>query len=852
MADTETSWTWNLPGTTTSSKVLGRPFLSKDTAWDLIGVDGNAVDAIKTHPGFRRVDAFDVLGTSPSLVNVFPVTLLLNATSSVSGYVLVVEDAGATKFYFRFKSSSGWIYAHSSQAIWTINATNLEVDVQVLGKYLFTFARGHTPQLHYSDATSTTSSITFVSANAGPSTAPNGEVVAGRTDSTLAFGASTKDFLVCETTNTTSKALLNGGRYAFAVQYMDSATGRKTPLSKPVEVTLGMSTIVVAGGTNIPAAQNPSKVNRGMLYAVKYKAGYDKALIYRSVNQGATNPSIAGAPLQLETILTWNSGDAANKESQSVQNTDRVLVYKDVYVDRGNLLPTLPAAGIAQFLEGTMFVSRISGAVTVPGESTPQSPPAGVGELRWSSTTEILPENFGPFNRWVPPTPANEVIGMRRVGNFMLGFSSDRIYHFRRQGATVRVEEMHPGYGLAARYGMESVANVVYFATTQGLKAVSSEGQLDDVKGLDWLFQSKLSEVSNLQLSYDAKGLCLHVMWKSPGTTPNPDGHMAILWFATSRMTELVDIPFKFVRTGDVPNASGSTDRRSMFFKPQNDARTKWAFFVADYDKQGTRGTNLVQNTSIYSGASLSFGPVASLQNYLTVTNEANFYTNYPSFGDFVGTALYSVGPTVGYSYLHYRVNEYQLRQDYVASGQTVTDFLTDSYSELLANNQPVYVSRAPVKFQWTGSNFGYDPGATGADIRDFFRSKQVSGMRAYVRTNEKVVLGVPTLASWNSSGVVPTIAFQLYRDTEDAPSAQSIPIHRDGSPTPTLLNDGDRDRMDGASFGQGTPGALGKKHGIAYASLSPSVMCVWPMVTINLLALSVKGKILDSDRRYV
>jgi len=835
VADIETSWTWNLPGTTTSSKILGRPFLSKDTAWDLIGVDGNAVDAIKTHPGFRAVDRFTVPGASGSrrLVNVFPVTLLLSATASVSGYILVVEESGSTKFYYRFKSSSTWAYSNSSSAFRTVSGTSLEVDVQVLGKYLFTFVRGQTTNLHI--PTGSTSAVTLGNTTAGPGTAPLGVLAVGRTSSTIPV-PTTEDFTVGETSNVTSKAALSGGRYAFAIQYMDSTTGRKTPLSKPVEVTLGLTAIP----SGPPAAQNPSKVSRGIVYAVKYKAGYDKALIYRSVNQGATNPSIAGAPLQLETILTWT--DTANKENLSVQNTDRVLVYKDVYVDRGNLLPTLPSAGVAQFLEGTLFTSRISGAITEPTDSTPQSPPAGVGELRWSSTTEVLPENFGPFNRWVPPTPANEVIAMKRVGNFMLGFSNDRLYHFRRQGSAIRVEEMHPGYGLAARYGVESIANVVYFATTQGLKAVSSEGQLDDVKGLDWLFQSRISSVSNLQLSYDAKGLCLHILWRSPGNAPNPDGNMAILWFATSRMTEMVDLPFKFMRTADVPNAAGSTDRRSLFFKPQSDDGTMWASFVADYDLAGNGPrSGLFQNVS-------PLNSIIDPGDYLTATdtNDGNIFSTNPNTRDVVGTALYILKPNANYGdYLFTRMNEYDFRTDYYASGDygEPSVVIGGAYPELVDGLFGV----APIKFQWTGSNFGYDPG-NGADMREFFKSKQITGMRAYIRTSWYD----PTiLSALVEEGAHPTIAFQLFRDTEETPIYQAVPIHRDGTLTNALLPDGDRDRMDGASFGQGTLGS-GKKHGVAYASLSPSMMCVWPQVTINLLALSAKGKILDSDRRYV
>ena len=323
---------------------------------------------------------------------------------------------------------------------------------------------------------------------------------------------------------------------------------------------------------------------------------------------------------------------------------------------------------------------------------------------------------------------------------------------------------------------------------------------------------------------------------------------MAILWFATSRMTEMVDLPFKFMRTGDVPNAAGSTDRRSLFFKPQSDDSTMWASFVADYDLAGDG-----PRAGLLQIGSVDLPTIGTLEDYLATTDSTggNVFTVHPNSRDMVGCAMYLLktnpvtSPTDYSGSLFERFNEATLRAEYAASAQhgNASLFVQTAHPEALNG----LVGVAPIKFQWTGSNFGYDPG-NGADLRDFFKSKQISGMRAYIRTSwyDPTILGALT-----SSGAHPTIAFQLFRDTEDSPLYQAVPIHRDGTLTNALVPDGDRDRMDGASFGQGVLGT-GKKHGIAYASMSPSVMCVWPQVTINLLALSAKGKILDSDRRYV
>jgi len=810
VADLETNWTWNFSGSVSSSKAQSRPSLPKETAWDLIGFDGNHVGGLRPHPGFSRIDTFTVTGT---LVNVFPVTVLRSSTAFAYGHVLVRESSGNTIFTLRAYNGSTF----TEVDLRTISgATGLEVDVQVIGRFIFCLARSYSPSLHYLNASG---AITVTSVNpSGPGTAPTAEVT---TASPISNGQTIALRVKTHSSGTDSGAAeLKPGKYGFAIQYMDTATGRKTQISKNVEVQLGTE-----------AATNTA---RGQLqYSVNHLAGYDKALIYRTVNQGFTGSTYSGAPMHLEAIA--NVPGSGSYTTAYVTNADRVLVYKDVYVERGNLETEMPKGGVAQFLEGTLLISRISGAPTTPSESTPLLPPSGLGELRWSSLLETLPENFSPFGRWVPQTPGNEIIGMRKVGSFMLGFSQDRIYHIRRQGAFARIEEMHPGFGLHARYGLEAVGNLVYFVSNKGLKAISAEGQVDDVLGLNQLIlQSWVGTANTINMAYDANTMCLYT-YRPTLTETGATGHAALMWFSTSRLTELIDLPFRFLRAGSwapVGSPDGALERRAIFYKPQGPlggGTQNWAAFVPTSGSSET-----LRNKSL-------LGDTAILRYWDTGMWDTGFDPSgsTPSTANYYGCAGYVVQDDGGFASLD--------------RGTKVP------LSNMGAPDVKALISCAPVYMRWTGSNLGteFQPGA--GEYKDFFRNKQVSSVGCYVEYNSS---SNPPTSDSSGPVVNPFWMAEVYRGSR--PVGPQAPGLIDNQPTAgpalplTRLTSVGGGQVPAVCFSstitdpEDVPNASFGKHGVVGSSLSPSWVCFWPGADITLLALSVKGRILDTDRRYV
>jgi len=410
---------------------------------------------------------------------------------------------------------------------------------------------------------------------------------------------------------------------------------------------------------------------------------------------------------------------------------------------------------------------------------------------------------------------------MRKVGSFMIGFGQDRIYHIRRQGAYCRIEEMHPGYGLAARYGMEAVGNLIYFISNRGLKAISSEGQVDDVSGMNQILNDQwLGSVSTVQMAYDAPTMCLYTLKPTSGGINNglinADGHAACMWFSTSCMTELYDLPFKYVRGGAWLNTTtGTLERRSIFFKKKSN--TQWGVYLPTTTRTGL-------NVNLLGESVGQLGTIEEDNGVFSING---------------GSAPYGCAGYVLYS----------------PSGTTAvgTRFLISDLNDGgLANGD--IVSLAPVYMQWTGANIGasQDPNMDG--YKEFFRTKQISSCRAYVEYNTEEY---PIIDTDSAGSVNPFWMCKLFRganhlNTSDHTPVDNAPLAGPAFPG-SLSNAGASVTcFDPVTDPESIPAAPFGKHGVVYSSLSPSWICFWPGADVTLLAFSAKGKILDTEKRFL
>ena len=543
------------------------------------------------------------------------------------------------------------------------------------------------------------------------------------------------------------------GDYSFAVQYMSTVTGRKSVISnvKILKVATVPTTSTGAstsreeylrlkvfnfgtsgeydkaliyrsvknageGGTlhlektlSLPAAATIYSVTQAtttvtIVTVAAHGLQVGDFVTVAAVTSTSINGSFAIASITNSTTFTYTTtsgtitttlqgGSITLKvRNYDVEVPDMELVYLDVYIDKGNMDKTMPRGSVAAFMGSTLFVSRIGGAdVGTPDDITPQSPPRAVGDLRWSSTGEIQPENFRPSNRWIPRTPGNEIIGMRTVGNYMMAFSPDRAYRIGRAGQFIKVEEVHLGYGLAGVDALEGVGGMVYFVSGGGVKAISAEGKIDDVAGLDALVNRLwLGQKSQIKMGFDAIGQCLTIM-KPPTVLGVADGAAVCMWFGTNRITELTDLPFHYVRSG-AHIVGGQLQRRAVFYK--RTSTTAWGAYIVDHERNRGTGLNLCGGT-------------------------ARFVTG-------------AVTPTVA---------EFDCACYGVVSG-TKTAIASTAGST-------VY-SVAPILFRWVGGNVGSqaDPGQP--EYKDFFRQKQLSTASTYF---EVVSVGAlpATNATWRA-----------------------------------------------------------------------------------------------------
>jgi len=864
------------------SKAQSRPSTPREIAWELTGIDGNTPGCLRTHPAFKNITTFSASGT---LVNFFPITVIYNATTYYVGYVVVREVTGTpdrTHFDFYLSSNGSTVTTFTSQH--TVDAIGLEVDIQCSGRYAYIYIRGYPAQVVYvasgtptltklpagpglvptvetqidTGAVSTISapcgvvSATITNAGSGYGSTPpvltftaptdpgrtaqgyavlssgtvsnivitdqgsgynnaspptiggfggGGATATAVVNPGVATGSTTGRLAVMvDKRGNTGKTLYKSGNYGFAVQFLDSTTGRKSQISE-------------IGYLEVPRNNNADQNLPIMLrvWFPSYRSGgawvrgvgttpgvYNKALIYRTVNQGIAGGTLYGnSPLHLDSIITAPVDTSiVTPEGINLRVADTQLVYQDTFAGRTRSDDVPPQGGVAQFLGSTLFVSRVLGntATTLTDSVTgvtPPNPPPGVGDLRWSTTLDTQPENFSQFSRWVPQTPGNEVIAMRRVGMSMLGFSTDRMYRISRADSFIKVEEMHVGYGVAGKDALEAIGTMTYLVSGAGLKAISADGQLEDVTSLDSLLNVDwASAKANLKMAFDATGQCLTIL--KPSVT-GPDGEAACMWFGTNRITMLKDLPFKHMRSGNWI-VGGKNVRRSLFVKRHNASGT-YGVYIVDYERS-LSGTNLCGGTA----RNVQFGNVS------------------PS----------SPNPAPPLSPTVYEFDCAGYNLDGTMTRSTVANMSDAGSAQNYYNSN---WSVAPILVRWVGGNIGFQMQPDQPEFKDFFRQKQVTNAAAYV----ELIYG-----TFDTSFTQSWCA-QVYEGTSDTAIYTATPVNQSGTKVSTVSYVGNE--MPRAPFGQ---------HGVMGASLSPSFVFPVCGVEIKLLAFSLTGRILDTQRRRV
>lgn len=843
-------------------------------ASELIGVDGNAEEGVGPFPGFICVHQLSptvlTAGIVPKssytarsvLLDVFPIAYRVSSTSYGFGFVYRIKqeplysiETGHTTAndgdVFFDQVYAGGLAASTTGAIVVKECSSVEpMGVATSNLLNYVTVRGRAPALFYFNRDTPYALVKLGDTAAGPFPGPGlqckllspeeGQTLGTVTTVTSGRPGHGQIWIGQTTPSSTGLALVQAdtdpiavqaGDYSFAYQLYNSKTGRKSSLSDIAYVRAENWVSVGTGGF--------------MVLELRYdSAKFDQCYVYRSVRiQNAGGTYIAGY-LHLEKIITLadyhtNVSDIAlfKHAIYYYQLEDKELVFQDYFQDQTLFDEVMPKGGSCIMLGTTFIISNVGGgSPSSTEEHRVDDGVRGLGETRWSSSTDISPELFPPGNSFVPKVPTNDCIAFVELSGMAVGWSADRMYFIRKDGQYLRVQEIHEGFGIVGKKAVDVVSGMAYFLTTKGLKSVDANGALDDVKVFNRvvLHEWSASELSSVSIAYDALlgALFIH----------NPTRkHTLVLWFNTGKATELYDTPFTQVVRGVWPTSlsdlSSTLVERAFFVQDAPDHDTSdgflpdWKPRICLVDttgrKTGTLGQTLVDTDGL-QGTHTNIRSIftttgTGASQAITLTLSGGVLPRNPE-GAFVYVLSSPTASWVG-----------QKAQVYYKASSTSLVFTDTTFNGLPAGS---VVGISPVYLRWTGHPVGTQDARTGEfSGSDFHRIKNVESL-------------VPAMTDCEGSALSSVNAFYrglVYRGSDITALAVGQPSTSAALSTP-VTTIYDREGRNAAYFldtsvNQAVP------MGVVGNCLTPALEIFCPNVGYKILSVLVKGKILSTSR---
>lgn len=385
--------------------------------------------------------------------------------------------------------------------------------------------------------------------------------------------------------------LLSAGDYAFAYYLYDSNTGRRTPLSSigkarfqdfvfADETSTTTTTTTTAGATG-PFSGDPQALDLyGVFEIVADATNYDQVYIFRSVQADSAGGTYAAGILHLENIINIQPGDAGydveivietggvtyRRILYYVSKDDRELVYQPTFSDTVLFDFETPRGGAAIFFDGSVVVSKIRELRRSSGNDNKYVPDnaasiRSAGQIRWSSATESSVEMFQATDYYVPKTASDPAKRFHRVGPNVIGLGENRQYLVTKNGVFLSIEEIHEGYGAISSFASDVVGSLLYFVNRKGVYTTNAYGQIEQVNSLNdpiftgWRNNERRSgnTLDNLysyghpvSIAFDSdlSALFIHNEARQEAY---------VMWFTTSKVTMLEDLPFTMCRKGVIP-----------------------------------------------------------------------------------------------------------------------------------------------------------------------------------------------------------------------------------------------------------------------------------------------------------
>lgn len=881
--ETDIIWPYSLLKTT-ESKSTSRTGVPMGFAAELVGVDGSVEGGVKPFPGFRELHRFAPEtslaaewegGVNPYVGNAhrceikdfWSFSVIAGSSTRVWGFVYVIRRANGVSqcndiydLMMEYEAPNGsttpsWktvllrsglpdagVLSNNGKAVMSLETTS---------KAIYFFVRGSAPMAVYFKVESPTSTSIQVVKAAGPGkrvgsknygsfsststhsntdfpspTAVDANGVYVNPPGSVVFAYTTSSSgKVATVSNLSSAPSLEGGNYSLAVQYEDSKSGRKSQLTRSVDMKY----------------TNPAKL---FVDGVVDSDRFDTVNIYRSVQTDNAAGVFTGGILQLEAsvkisdykiegsavtdiIPNATTGGSIMYWRYAYQLNDSALVMQDVFLNKPSFYETMPKGGASGLFDSTMLVGNISESA---GDMT------GTGETRWSSSTDESVELFTASGNYKPSNVGDAVTVFKRTGQMMVGLTRNGVQFFSKDNGFIRVVSAHSGYGIVGPYAAATVGPVTYYLNYRGLKAVYPDGRLDDVQAIDDLIiadwysgTTGAQELTKVSMAFDPATLCLYIL--------NPTRQQAVqFWFSTGSLSELQDTGFAKVTQGWWKDTDGQLVPRALFLKnaPFPDAVTNTSFRPAVYMPCRTYGDKLYPEPGVEppiymleypynhwadvdAQSSVSFQQYdksCTNQNYAGIELKSVFANPFGAGADSlalrqIGSWVYGLNGTAkGFRGIVY---------DATPGGVKIWSPEGGSKSWNIVVLDPIY-------FKWVGS-----PLRLSEDRTEEFVVKQPSSMGAVFADVRATVGKEIEFRQWKAL---------LYRENDKDPLISAYPNNPDGSEVKRSLVRGDTPNW--AAFG---------KHGYLGQWFIPGIEIHLPNVDYTLIGVQVKGRMLPTDR---
>ena len=881
--ETDIYWTYSLVKTS-ETKASARTGVPAGASHELVGIDGSNDGGLQPFPGFREVHRFTPAsgtfsGTNPytglshksSVRDCWGFSVIAGTSTRVWGYVYVAKRPNNGSWSNTYDLLMDYYAPQSGTPTWSTavlkeainggplsDATSKSVmSIETTGRMIYVFDRGSAPvavYFKYSGGNTTVS----VNQNAGPGIRPKSSVYqtsppwgtgAGSTHVTGDFpdptavsgGAYTNPpgsvvFALTSATpgssspngatiaNFTTATTLQAGTYGMAVQFEDSRSGRKSQLSKNEQLTFT--------GSGHPL----------FIDGVYDASRYDTLNIYRSVRGEGASGTFTTGILQLEAQITLSSytvaytgipvasgtlpnGGDITYFRYAYQLNDTSLVMQDVFVDKPSYYETMPKGGAGILYDGTMLVGNISDSA---GDQT------GTGETRWSSGGMDSPELFMASSNYKPESVGDAVLAFRRTGQVVTGFTKNGVQFFSKQTGFVAALAAHNGYGIVGPYAAATVGPVTYYLNARGLKAVYTDGRLDDVQAIDNLIQGTwysetlgTQDLLKVSMAFDPATLVLYIL--------NPVRQEAVqFWFSTGTVSELRDMAFDKCFAGWWQDTDGTLHPRASFLmnSPYPDAVTDANFRPAVYVPSRNYSDKANPEPNIDHEIYMIDGP-GTHNPTSPVTFASSNYTYYNSTG--VSTA------GTGQKFNNVLDTTSSTRNQligahvYVVDSATTTDIGNNArirdvdanyvyLDQAISTSSTASVVLSPIYTRWVGGCLRVQ----GAKEEEFM-VKQPSSMGCVFTDVDWTEAYQPTYRRWRGL---------MYRENESTPMLSVYPTNSDGTTVAKSVIRGDSPVF--AAFG---------KHGFLNQWLFAGIETFLANVRFRLVGVQVKGRMLPTDR---